>query len=257
MMRILTASLALLVTVFGFSCLSQGAPSPGRPVESRESQAMRPQTQAPPAVDVRVLDPNNFSIPPIERVASGKYTLGEIEVNKNDRTISFPAELNMERGLLEYLVVSNTGKRHESLLRTKVHPFNLQLACLLLGMEGTAAPLKFQGSAEVPTGDRVEISVQTGDGRRILAEKWVSRAEGETKSDAQGLKWVFTGSKVGNGRFAAQMTGSIVAIYRDPAAMFDNASAGGEVNGGWCVKERATPPVGTQVTVVLKWLGRE
>jgi hypothetical protein len=48
------------------------------------------------------------------------------------------------------------------------------------------------------------------------------------------------------------MEGSIIAIYHDPAALIDNASEGGESDKVWFVREGASPPVGTPVTVTIK-----
>ena len=48
--------------------------------------------------------------------------------------------------------------------------------------------------------------------------------------DVPTLHWVFTGSLVRNGRLAAQVTGSIVAIFHDPVALIDNASRGVKAN---------------------------
>jgi hypothetical protein len=49
----------------------------------------------------------------------------------------------------------------------------------------------------------------------------------------------------------AQAEGSIIAIYHDPSALFDNASPGGESDRVWFVKEDAVPPVGTPVTLTI------
>ena len=36
--------------------------------------------------------------------------------------------------MLEYLIVAETGKTHESLLSTKIAPYDIQVAMLLLGI---------------------------------------------------------------------------------------------------------------------------
>jgi hypothetical protein len=163
----------------------------------------------------------------------------------------------MDRGLLEYLIVQSRGKVHESLLRTDVEPFHLQIAFLLLGFEGTDRPIQHQGSPEIPTGDPVEIAIayRKGGGDRELkigAHEWVAnRIENQLK-DIGPLDWVYTGSKIFEGRFLAQLEGSIVALWHDPVALIDHASPGGESNRIWFVKEGTCPPVGTPVTVVIK-----
>jgi hypothetical protein len=214
------------------------------------------RTPFPPAVSVDDVERHRLTISPPERTGPGQYRIGEIQLNKSERSVSFPAAVNMNKGLLEYLLVGNGGKLHESLLRTNIEPYNLQLACLLVGIEGTEAPLAFQGDPATPKGDAVEIllRVKDNDGkqRAVAPETWLAQVVGETKRDVSGLRWVFSGSVVHNGRFAAQVGGSIIALYHDPAAMIDNASPGGESDKIWFVKEGATPPVGTPVTVTIK-----
>lgn len=74
----------------------------------------------------------------------------------------------------------------------------------------------------------------------------------DKRRDVPKLHWVYTGSVVQNGRFVAQVGGSIVALYHDPAAMVDNASPGGESDKIWFVREDAVPPVGTPVMVTIR-----
>jgi hypothetical protein len=220
------------------------------------AQDRPPPIPYPPAVTPDQLDRHTLRIAPLEKVAPGQYRMGAIQIDKDQRSVTFPAVVNMDKGLLEYVLVRNTGKAHESLLRTDIEPYNLQVACILVGMEGTTAPLGFQGDPAKPKGDAIELSLQvTGkDGRpqAIGPEAWLVRREGESSRDVPSLQWVFTGSVVYQGRLAAQLGGSIVALYHDPAAMVDNASPGGESDKIWFVKEGATPPVGTPVTVTFK-----
>ncbi len=210
----------------------------------------------PPAVTPEQLDRHTLRIAPLEKISPGQYRMGAIQLNKTEKSVTFPAVVNMDKGLLEYLLVRTSGKTHESLLRTDVEPYNLQVACILVGMEGTNAPLGFQGDPAKPKGDAIEILLQIagkdGKPQAIRPETWLTQRIGETSRDVPPLQWVFTGSVVFQGRLAAQLGGSIVALYHDPAAMVDNASPGGESDKIWFVKEGATPPVGTPVTVTLR-----
>jgi hypothetical protein len=184
------------------------------------------------------------------------FRIGDIKINKEQRSISFPALVNMSKGLLEYLLVRIGGKTHESLLRTTCEPYNLQIAFLLLGFEGTDRPLAFQGDPGTPKGDPVDLTIEyvNSDGKPVTLrpELWVEMRTDSRKNDVKRLEWVYTGSIVVNGHFIAQSDGSIIALYHDPVAMIDNASPGGESDKIWFVKEGALPPVGTPVTVTIK-----
>lgn len=210
----------------------------------------------PAPVTVDEVERHRLTVSPPERVGPGQYRIGDILINQAERSVTFPAAINMDKGLLEYLLVGRGGKLHESLLRTQVEPYNLQLACLLVGMEGTNAPLAFQGDPATPKGDAVAIELRLTGGKAdvIPVESWLTQVIGDTKQNVPTLKWVYTGSVIHNGRFLAQLSGSIAALYHDPAAMIDNASPGGESDKIWFVKESAVPPVGTPVTLTIRRL---
>jgi hypothetical protein len=160
----------------------------------------------------------------------------------------------MNKGLLEYVLVRNGGKVHESLLRTTVDPMLIQLSMLLIDMEGADQPLARQGDPSAPKGNAVDISVsylKNGRMAPLSPETWITQRAGEKSADSAPLRWVFTGSHVFNGRLLAQVEGSIIAVYHDPAALIDNASPGGESDRIWFVKESAVAPVGTPVTVTI------
>ena len=192
---------------------------------------------------------------PIERVSPGVFRIGDVMLNKKEKSISFPALVNMDKGLLEYLIVSSSGKTHESLFRTKVQPYNLQIAFLLLGFEGTDNKLAQQGSPEKPVGEPLEIMVehkQQAETTIVNVENWMMQIIDEKKKDLEKLDWTFTGSYVMDGLFMAQSEGSIVSVFRDPTALIDNASKGDESDEIWFVKEVTVPPVGTPVTITIK-----
>jgi hypothetical protein len=215
------------------------------------AQQANPSITPPPPVELQ-----EKTLSAVEKISPGNFRIGDIEINKNKKSISFPASINMDKGLLEYLLVQGAGKTYESLFRTKVQPYDLQIAFLLLGFEGTDNPLSFQGASEKPKGEPVEITVtydKRGKTVEIKPEEWILTKTKEGKDKNVGaLEWVFTGSVIIDGRFLAQIEGSIIAIYRDPAALIDNASPGGESDEVWFVKEGAIPPVGTPVTVTIK-----
>jgi hypothetical protein len=195
--------------------------------------------------------------PPVKKVGPGVFRLGEIQIHKRARSVTFPAEVNMDKGLIEYVLVRSSGKTHESLLRTEVDPYLLHIAFLLLGFEGTDQPLAEQGDSGKPSGEPVKITLayrEKGEDKksqRVSVEQWVVKKSNGESREVESMDWVFTGSKIQQGRFLAQVQGSIVAIYRDPVALIDNASPGGESDEIWFVKEKAVPPPGTSVFVVI------
>jgi hypothetical protein len=211
----------------------------------------------PPAplltVSPEVQSPANFKV---ERISPGVFRIGTILMKKAERSVTFPAMINMNNGLLEYLLVRTGGKTHESLLRTTVEPVDLQMALLLIGLEGTSRPIPAQGAQEVPTGEPVviSISVTQPDGRIFdySPEAWIVKKTGEVFQLSGHIQFVFTGSLISGGRFMSQADGSMISIYHDPAAIIDNASLGGESDKIWFANEAGVPPVGTPVTITIK-----
>ena len=196
----------------------------------------------------------NPRVLPIKKIAPGVFRLGEIQIHKGARSATFPAQVNMDKGLLEYLLVQSGGKTHESLLRTDVDPYYLNIALLLLGFEGTDTSLAEQRATGTPRGEVVEINIIYREGdknRKVPAQAWVVKKIGE-KEESTSMRWIYTGSKVMQEALLSQVQGSIVSIYHDPAALIDNATPGGESDEIWFVKEGVVPRVGTPVTVVIK-----
>lgn len=254
-----------IVILAALLLMSAGSAAAGTPVQSPSPAPVPPPVQNP-------LPPNFKNGPPpsppsspflekrhapaIEKVSPGIFRIGDILINKKERSISFPAMVNMEKGLLEYLLVREGGKTHESLLRTAVDPYSLQIAFLLLGYEGTDRPLARQGDPDTPRGEVVGLTVTRagtgGTAETVDYERWICRKIDREACEVPRLEWVYTGSVVRDGRFLAQLEGSVIALYHDPAALIDTTTKGGESDRIWFVKEGAVPAVGTPITVTIR-----
>ena len=190
-------------------------------------------------------------MPAMNFVAPGVIEIGDCRVDKKNGRVEFPARVNMQEGLLEYLLVGDAGKLHESLLSTEISPYALQVSLLLLGIEGSYNPLEVQGEARTPEGGRVNIKVQWQDGERVKTvalEKWLKK----DKSKLNNIPWVFTGSMVIDGVFMAEVERSIIAIFHDPVAMIDHQLPEGADDQIWFVDSAQTPSRGTNVTVIIE-----
>jgi hypothetical protein len=183
-------------------------------------------------------------------IGPGTFAIGECRIFKDQNRVEFPAVVNMSEGILEYLIVGSTGKLHESLLRTEVEPYSLQIALLLLGLEGSVNPLAFQGEPKPAQGDPLQILVKWNEGageREVPIEQLVKLGD-KTVGD---IPWVFTGSIVRDGVFSAQVEKSIVAVFHDPVAMIDHQLPEGGSDEMWFVHSEKVPPVGTRVSVII------
>lgn len=207
---------------------------------------------------------------PLQEISSNVFQLGKVVLNKKERSVQFPAQINLGEGLIEYLLVTTKGKTHESLLKTEVEPQQIHVAMLLLGAKGapqTPELLRAASShyltnkpsqpnpliANLSRGDPISIELNW---RNEVGEKKV-RAENcilnlQTKTNASAGPWSYNGSRVVDGVFFAQREGSIVAMVDDVDAMANNPRAGHDNDQVWQINTNAVPPVNTPVQVMFR-----
>lgn len=195
--------------------------------------------------------------------APGQFLLGEVLLDHKRREVTIPCELNMDSGLLEYLLVSEQGKRHESLLWTRCEPIQVHSALLLLRARGApsnrVARLPSQEApglrptAEQLPGDRVVVRVEWTNGLdRVVrpAGELVFNTHAR-RSPLQG-PWVFNGSFLEQAGFAAQLSGSLISLVTDPGALINSLAAGHERDDVWIPHAGFLPPLKTTVRVVIQ-----
>lgn len=217
--------------------------------------------------------------PPIRKIAPGIFEIGQVRLDKDKKSVSFPGVVNMDQGLIEYALVSKVGKLHESLLRTETEPYHIHLAMLLIGTNSetrTAAlaselarPKKdpliperapFIGSAKEPVvhrvieGEKVNVWVSWKAGhaeKRCRVEDLIFNQQ--TKQTAQRGSWIYNGSRLMDGHFLVQRDGSIIAIIEDLDALINNPRSGRENDEIWQVNSTNVPPVGTATQITIQF----
>ena len=190
--------------------------------------------------------------PPLHQIAPNVFQIGQVRLDKEKKTVTFPAMLNQKAGPIEYFLVTSSGKTHESVLRTDVPPFQIHIAMLLLGAKGTTNSFPDDPSKSLP-GDQVSISVRWKAGRiekQCRAEELVCNTK--AKSGMSKGPWIYNGSAVIDGTFIAQEQGSIIAVMEDPYALINNPRPGREDDKIWMVRSKKVPPPETPVEVVIQ-----
>ena len=173
-----------------------------------------------------------------KEVRSGVYMAGAITIVAADHSVRFPAEVNMAGGIIEYALVHEGGKVHESLLSTKVSPLELNVALLL------ARPK--QG------GTRVRVLIKlSDDASEMPVEKWIRRNDAD-KLMENGV-WAYQGSRLEEGVLVAERDGSILGIIEDRDAVIGNPRDGRENDDIWEAARGDVPKVGTPVEVVIRF----
>lgn len=189
----------------------------------------------------------------VREVAPGVLEVGAVRIEKASRRLSFDAEVNMAAGEIEYVLVTKSGKTHESAFATDAKPTDIHLAALLLGIRDAG---KFPGAPTNPPptlrGEPVRIDVSwtaNGKVRTVRLEDFVQHVE-TGRSLSRG-PWIYNGSTVWEGRFIADTEGSIISIIDDRDALVNNPRPGREDDKIWRVNEKLSPPKGTRVRITF------
>jgi hypothetical protein len=247
----------------------RGQPPPARPPGTNAAPPARGGAAFDPFE--RALLPADPASPevksnmPIREISPGIFALGEVRIDREQRTVSFPARLNLDQGPMEYFLVTSWGKTHESILKTDTEPFRIHLAMLLLDTNANGAnsgtngpPVSIGGFISHPPnirlpGEAVSIELAwTVDGRetRKRAEDLIFNTE--QKSVMRAGDWVYTGSRVVEGLFLAEIDGSVVSLVTDAEALINNEGAGHDNDQIWLPNTNNLPPSNTPVMVSIK-----
>lgn len=199
--------------------------------------------------------------PAVTKIGEHRYRLGKIEFDAKNREIFIPVTANMrEGGPIEYVLVHENGKIHESVFTTKISPFHLQVAMKLLKFKAgegdifnrLLAPefLEKEGGVEADRGDAVVVQyLEAGKEDRIpAAETIIDGGGAEPMSDEP---WVFTGSVMEGGTFVAETEGSIIAIYLDRVSLLNMSREGADLDDRWGANSKAIPEIGAKGTIIL------
>lgn len=201
----------------------------------------------------------------LKEVAPGKFTLGEIQIDAASREIRLPCVVVHREVQLEYILVHETGKEHETLLTTSIQPMDLQVAMLLAhyspGSKGlfdrlpSGQPKSFEEAAPPkPDSHRLKIQaewVQKGELVSVPLSSWVRRAE-EKSAPEDLTEWLFTGSRITNQGFVADVEGSFIALYADRNAIVNSPAFGNHRDDIWSAMTEVIPPEKTAVTLVIR-----
>jgi hypothetical protein len=203
--------------------------------------------------------------PIMREVSPGVFEIGHIHLDQKARTVTFPAVLNMNDGNLEYLLVTEQGNTHESLLVSEVAPSDVHFAMLLLGAKGSGQhdgnmppaqiDSKFLKDAPKIKGDKVNLTVtwKVGDqDKSAPAEDLIINTE--TKKPMERGPWIYNGSMFNEGHFLAQLEGAHASLVTYPAALINNPRKGSDNDQIWIVNTKAVPAVKTLVDITITLL---
>ena len=190
--------------------------------------------------------------PKIFSTSTGSYQFGAIDIDQKNREFSFPAVCNQTSGLVEYALVHEDGKTHESLFRTQVSPKLIHACLLLLKEKPQPAFFKFVegNSSKLIQMPEIEIMVEwehNGSNHKTSINSMVlNQTDNRELSESA---FVFTGSRVVEGTYLAEMDGSIIAVYHDNRATLNSRDLNSNSDDVWIANESKMPPKNLPVLV--------
>ncbi len=202
----------------------------------------------------------------IKQIAPDEYQLGEVRFNSKSREVRLPAAINMREGALEYALVHETGKTHESLLKTAISALDVQVALLLCNYQpGHTGLFDHEKDPEVrkkreatapktPGANFVQVELEWKDGektKRVPLTECLLEAPGK-KTPTEFDHWVFNGSMIQTSGFSAQLYGSFIGIYYDVTSIINCPSKLNDVDDVWSPNTLILPKEETPVTVIIK-----
>ena len=197
---------------------------------------------------------NNTGLPPIEKISEFKFKFGGIILDQQSRSLEFNATSNQRNGLIEYALVHESGKTHESLFRTKVRPQILHACFLLLKHPSETRFFKNLWSENPQKLNFNKSRVKTEvvwDMNGSAVSKSFEQLSLNTKNNVS-LKddaFIFTGSKTIEGTYLAEMSGSMVAVYADEEAVINSSDYDSNNDDVWIANEKEMPELESSVKV--------
>lgn len=248
--------LAAILCLFFFSLQGLNAQQPA------EKPAADPSSPSPAVDGARQLEEARQKL---RKLSSAEYDLAGIHINASTREIRFPAQVCLKKAPIEYMLTTDTGKTHETVLTTTIQPTALQVALLLASYEAATEGLLKEVPEEekpkiwkeeppkTPGANRLKIDVEwkTGDQVKKAPLKLMVQSVDTRKPPPDLDTWVFNGSYIDERGFIAQHEGSIIAVWLDRGAIINSAAKGNWRDDLWISLPDNIPDETTPVTIII------
>ena len=201
----------------------------------------------------------------IQKLSATEYLLDGIKIKADTREVRIPCQVCLKKAPIEYMLTTDTGKTHETVLTTAVSPTAIQVAMLLVNYEpateGLLArvpenerpktwkdePPKIKGS------NRVNITVEWKIGAKVQSgalSQWAQNSD-TRKAPLDLDTWIFNGSYIDERGFIAQQEGSIIGIWLDRGAIFNSPAEGNWRDDLWISLPDNIPDEMTPVMLII------
>jgi hypothetical protein len=201
----------------------------------------------------------------IQKLSATEYLLDGIKIKADTREVRIPCQVCLKKAPIEYMLTTDTGKTHETVLTTAVSPTAIQVAMLLVNYEPATEGLL----AKVPENERpktwkdeppkikganrVNIVVEWKIGTAVQSgalSQWAQNSD-TRKAPLDLDTWIFNGSYIDERGFIAQQEGSIIGIWLDRGAIFNSPAEGNWRDDLWISLPDNIPDEMTPVVLII------
>lgn len=154
----------------------------------------------------------------VKSALDGFMAFQGMHINLAARKIQIPVEINMCEGPIEYVLVHQSGKTHESVFKTAIKAQDLNAALLLFLPKEKPAPTRMLHEF------KIQLSIlgktKAGDGWKVSADRWILNDVLQKKMKPG--PWGYLGSRMEENVYVAARDGSLIAVREDADAVIGN-----------------------------------
>ena len=200
---------------------------------------------------------NQSQMPSLQRIGDDKFRFGKVVIDKKNRILELNATSNQRNGLIEYALVHESGKTHESLFRTKVRPQILH-ACFLLLRHPQEDRFFENLWSENPkkldfSKSRIKTEVEWDhNGSPLICTLEKLCLNTKNKNSLKKGAFIFNGSKKIENSYLAEISGSMIAVYADEEAVINSTDHDSNNDDVWIANEKQMPEL--ELPVLLRFL---
>ncbi len=194
---------------------------------------------------------------PVEPKAKRAQYAKDVLIDWEAKQVEVAARVAQTDLPIELLMCAEGTKEHESILVTGAQPQKIYEALGLIGAT-TGSPVSFDPATNKQTaasGSPLSIEVAydaNGQAVRHSAHKWM--IDSKTKKPIAPLNWIFCGSRMENGQFAADTDGTIACVVDFSTALIGLAESHTSSDADlWVLANKdRVPAKGTNCTVIIR-----
>ena len=198
---------------------------------------------------------SNRDWPKIKKLEDECYQFDGVIIDKKNLQIKFEMISNQRSGLIEYGIVHESGKIHESLFRTKTRPEIIHASLLLLKAKAVEDYFQSENNhSNDYSASCVDVHVvwESNQSLQKLNLRKLYYNQNSQGEHPEPPFFLFTGSRLVEATFMAEHTGSILAVYLDPDAILNSIESESDNDDLWLANKLTMPPLEKEVTCVLQ-----